>query len=81
MACRGVSEKSSLVRVVRGADGAIRLDPTGKAPGRGAYVCPSAECVTKALKQRKFDRALKAHVPATLPEQLETMTARPQEKT
>ena len=57
--------------MVRGADGEIKPDPSGKYPGRGAYICPKAECVTKALKEKRFDRALRAHAPPTLAEDLE----------
>ena len=33
-----------------------------KAPGRGAYVCPSKECLTRAVKQRQLERALEMPV-------------------
>ena len=71
MACRAGSDKAALVRVVRATDGAIRVDPTGRLPGRGAYVCATAECAAKALKQKRFDRALRAQAPPELAEELE----------
>lgn len=43
-ACRQVRPKRSMARVVRAADGSVALDPTGKAPGRGTYVCDAAAC-------------------------------------
>jgi len=52
--------KKELLRAVRSPEGEVSLDPTGKKPGRGAYVCYSAECLKKALKQRQLDRALDA---------------------
>ncbi|MBQ6526985.1 MAG: YlxR family protein, partial [Clostridia bacterium] len=39
--CREMKPKKELMRVVRGPDGTVSLDPTGKKPGRGAYVCRS----------------------------------------
>ena len=49
--------KSGLVRVVKSPLGAIALDVTKKAPGRGAYVCPSTDCLKRARKMRAFERA------------------------
>jgi predicted RNA-binding protein YlxR (DUF448 family) len=43
-ACRGVRPKRSMTRVVRGADGSVVIDPTGKAAGRGTYVCDDPAC-------------------------------------
>ena len=71
IACRSRSTKGDLIRVVRAAEGAIGPDPSGKQPGRGAYVCPKAGCVAKALKEKRFDRALRAQTPPTLADDLE----------
>ena len=46
------------------------LDPTGRAPGRGAYVCRSEECLKKALKGSRPSRALRVNVPEALLEEL-----------
>ena len=43
IACREMKTKSEMTRVVRNAEGEIALDLTGKAPGRGAYVCSEEE--------------------------------------
>lgn len=59
--CREMREKKTLKRVVRLPEGSIAMDATGKAPGRGAYVCSSV-CFEKALKTRALDRALGARV-------------------
>ena len=48
--CREMKAKKELVRVVRSPEGEISLDFRGKAPGRGAYVCPQAECLRRAIK-------------------------------
>jgi predicted RNA-binding protein YlxR (DUF448 family) len=39
--------KQEMMRVVKNAEGDIYADPTGKAPGRGAYVCNNDECRKK----------------------------------
>jgi len=54
------------VRVVRAADGTIALDPTGRRPGRGAYLCRDASCWEVAARKRALDHALKAPVPDAL---------------
>lgn len=53
-----MKEKKSLIRVVRSPEGEVSLDPTGKRPGRGAYVCREGECLRKALKQKQLERQL-----------------------
>lgn len=61
--CREHSDKKTLVRIVRNKNGEIFLDKTGKANGRGAYVCTSAECVEKLKKTRTLNRAFKCEIP------------------
>jgi predicted RNA-binding protein YlxR (DUF448 family) len=56
--CEQMKDKKDLIRVVRTPEGDIILDLTGKKPGRGAYVCPSADCIGKAVKGKKLERAL-----------------------
>ena len=60
--CREMKEKRSLMRVVRLADGGAAIDATGKAPGRGAYVCPDRECLKKAIKSKALERALETKI-------------------
>ncbi len=60
--CREMKPKRELLRVVRSPEGEISLDPTGKKSGRGAYVCPDAECLKRAVKTRQLERALEAPV-------------------
>ena len=55
--CREMRLKRELVRVVCSKDGQISVDLTGKAAGRGAYVCPTEECLKKAVKTRALERA------------------------
>ena len=56
--CREMKPKQSLLRVVKPQEGDAHIDRTGKAPGRGAYVCDNIECLKKAEKIHALDRAL-----------------------
>ncbi len=66
--------KAELIRVVCNKEGAVFLDPTGKADGRGAYLCPAAACLQKAKKsgrlQRAFGRAVSEEIYAGLEREL-----------
>ena len=55
--------KRELTRIVRSPDGVISLDPVGKAPGRGAYLCPQTDCLRKAIKSKALDRGLNCQIP------------------
>ncbi len=55
--CREMKPKKELLRVVRSPEGVVSIDVTGRKPGRGAYVCRSAECLKRAIKQRQLERA------------------------
>ena len=57
LGCREMKPKKTLLRIVHGPDGSVTADPTGRKPGRGAYVCPERECILRALKQKQFERA------------------------
>ena len=63
--------KRELLRVVRSPEGEVSLDPRGKLPGRGAYVCPNADCFRKAVKSRALDRALEVKIPDEVMTRLE----------
>ena len=70
MGCRERKNKRDLIRVVRNADGVVSLDFSGKAPGRGAYICRSAECLEKAVRQRQLERALETKIDEAVYQQL-----------
>lgn len=61
--CGEMKPKKELVRIVRDKDGEISLDLTGKKAGRGAYVCPSPECLKKARKARRIERSFQCKIP------------------
>ncbi|MFL5779464.1 MAG: RNase P modulator RnpM [Chloroflexota bacterium] len=71
VACRTVRAKRELDRIVRTPEGDVRLDPSGRLPGRGAYVCRDAACREKALARGGLARALGVTVPADLGAALE----------
>lgn len=74
--CRGVKDKSGLIRIVRTPEGDVRADFTGRAAGRGAYLCPQSSCLETALKKGGIARSL--HVTLTA-EQRETLRRELQE--
>ncbi len=72
--CAGCNEQKSkkeLIRVVRTPEGNIILDKTGKANGRGVYLCPKADCLKKARKAKRLERNLEVTIPEEIWESLE----------
>lgn len=69
--CRTMKEKRELIRVVKSPEGEISLDFRGKKPGRGAYVCPSAECLKRARKSRALERTFETAIPESVYDALE----------
>ena len=82
--CREMKPKRELIRVVRSPEGEVSMDPVGKKPGRGAYVCRQEACLTRAIRLRQLERQLEvqltpevsealkdelAHLPAPEPEE------------
>ncbi len=61
--CGEMKPKKELVRVVKPPEGEISIDLTGKKAGRGAYVCPSPECLKKARKNRRIERSFQCKIP------------------
>lgn len=64
--CGGEFPKNSLIRVVRKPSGEIEVDNTGRAPGRGVYLCRNIDCVLKSRKKNLMSRSLKSPVPDTI---------------
>jgi len=62
IACREMKPKQEMLRVVRNADGEIFADPTGKAPGRGAYVCDNEECLKKFSLKKLLHKTFSSDV-------------------
>ena len=60
--CRLTRPKRDLIRVVRDPEGNVALDVTGKRSGRGVYICPSEECLEKAVRGRNLERSLETKI-------------------
>lgn len=74
--CAGCGEKSSkrgMMRVVRTPEGEVKFDPTGKANGRGAYLCRSIDCVRMARKKKSLAKVLKTQVDECVYNMLESL--------
>lgn len=69
--CREMFQKRELIRVVKSPEDNISLDFKGKAPGRGAYICHSSECLKKARKSRALERAFSLAIPEEVYDELE----------
>ncbi len=63
IACRGEKPKKEMLRVVRNSEGKISLDFSGKLPGRGAYICDSADCIKRLRKYRLLNKTFSCEVP------------------
>lgn len=70
LGCREMKPKVELIRVVRSPEGDISLDFRGKASGRGAYVCPDAQCLKKAVRARALERAFSCQIPQEIYDKL-----------
>jgi predicted RNA-binding protein YlxR (DUF448 family) len=70
VACRRREAKRGLVRLVRTPEGQVEVDPTGRKPGRGAYLCPRLACWEEAIRRRALNRALRV---VLTPEEIERL--------
>ena len=69
--CRAQKDKSELVRIVKSSDGAITVDRSGKAAGRGAYLCDTAECKSALVKRRVLNKVFKTQIDKSVYDALE----------
>ena len=70
MGCRERKPKRDMIRIVRTPEGVVSLDFGGKMNGRGAYICPNAECLRKVQKSKALDRSLEVTIPDEVYERL-----------
>ena len=68
--CREMKPKKELIRVVKSPEGVISLDFRGKAPVRGAYLCPDPACLKRAMKAKALSRAFETEIPQEIYEDL-----------
>lgn len=62
LGCGEMKPKKELIRVVKSPEGEVFLDATGKKSGRGAYICPNAECLKLARKARRFEKSFSCRI-------------------
>ncbi len=60
--CGDRKPKKELIRIVKNKDGELNVDITGKANGRGAYICCNKNCLKKAKKRNSIANALKIEI-------------------
>jgi predicted RNA-binding protein YlxR (DUF448 family) len=69
--CNEMKSKKEMVRILKTTEDEIVIDATGKKNGRGAYICFSKECLTKARKNKGLERSLKCTIPQEIYDSLE----------
>ena len=69
--CQEMKSKKEMIRVIKTAEDEIMLDATGRKNGRGAYLCPSMECLKKAVKGKGLERSFKMAIPKEVYETLD----------
>lgn len=60
--CNLKSDKSDFIRIVKNKEGKILIDKVGRTSGRGAYICDSIECLEKAIKGKKLEKAFETKI-------------------
>lgn len=60
--CGEMKTKKEMIRVIKTPEEDVLIDPTGKKNGRGAYICPSSECLKKAIKNKAIERSFKMNI-------------------
>ena len=68
--CQEMKAKKEMIRIVRTEEQEFLLDATGRKNGRGAYICPSSECLEKAIKNRVLERSFKQAIPKEVYDEL-----------
>lgn len=71
--CNEIKPKKELIRIVKNKEGQIFLDKTGKANGRGAYICDNIECLEKAVKTKRLERTFEMPIDIKLYEELKNV--------
>lgn len=71
VACREVTGKRGLIRIVR-TDNGVRIDPTGKMSGRGAYLHSNPVCWQIALETNRLSQSLRTKISAETRQELES---------
>ena len=73
MGCNSKKDKNELIRIVKNNKNEITVDKTGKQEGRGAYICNNMECLEKAIKSRRIEKAIEAKISDEVFEQIKSL--------
>ena len=68
--CNEKKDKKDLIRIVKNKESQIFIDRTGKANGRGAYICDNVECLEKAIKTKRLERTFETKISEEIYENL-----------
>ena len=68
--CNSKKDKKDLIRIVKNKEGVISIDKTGKANGRGAYICNNISCLEKAVKSKRLERVFETKISEEIYESL-----------
>lgn len=60
--CMQKKDKKDLIRIVKNKQNEISIDKTGKKEGRGIYICENIDCLEKAIKTKKIERAFETTI-------------------
>ncbi len=60
--CKTQKNKNELIRIVINKEGNIFIDKTGRANGRGAYICNNPDCLEKAIKTKCIERSFETNI-------------------
>ncbi len=69
--CGEMKPKKELVRVVKTPEDKVLIDLTGRVNGRGAYICPNAECLKIARKSRRIEKSFQMQIPDEVYDRME----------
>ena len=69
--CGEMKNKKEMIRILKTPEGEFSLDSTGRKNGRGAYLCPSMDCLRRAIKSKGLERSFKMAIPREVYEALE----------
>ncbi len=69
--CGEMKPKKELVRVVKTPDDQVLIDLTGRVNGRGAYICPDAQCLKIARKSRRIEKSFEMSIPDEIYDKME----------
>ena len=70
LGCNVQKNKNEFIRIVMGKDGAISVDKTGRANGRGAYICNNIDCLEKTIKTKRLERTFDMQISSEIYDEL-----------